>query len=90
MGMVGNPMTLMMIAAGVMMFAVPYITVRSVLFHNMSRSTYLYLLSQKNMDPEMQAEFQANQAKLSGIQNSFMNGDVAGRFVLYYTASQGA
>ena len=90
MGMVGNPMTLMMIAAGVMMFAVPYITVRSVLFHNMSRATYLYLLSQKNMDPEMQAEFQANQAKLSGIQNSFMNGDVAGRFVLYYTASRGA
>ena len=90
MGMVGNPMTLMMIAAGVMMFAVPYITVRSVLFHNMSHPTYFYLLSQKNMDHEMQAEFQANQAKLSGIQNSFMNGDVAGRFVLYYTASRGA
>ncbi|VDB99819.1 unnamed protein product [Peniophora sp. CBMAI 1063] len=60
MSMVGNPMTLMMIAAGVMMFAVPYIT--------------------KNMDPEMQAEMQANQAKFSSIQNSFMSGDVAGSF----------
>ncbi|KZV75573.1 hypothetical protein PENSPDRAFT_748460 [Peniophora sp. CONT] len=56
--MVGNPMTLMMLAGGVMMFAVPYIT--------------------KNMDPEMQAEMQANQAKLTNIQSSFMSGDVAG------------
>lgn len=36
MSMVGNPMTLMMLAAGVMMFVVPYITVCFISSHSYS------------------------------------------------------
>jgi hypothetical protein len=76
--MLQNPMMLMMIFGGLMMLAMPYITVSHLLdmpnfFFVLRRADVVYVASsQKNLDPELLQEAQQNQAR---FKNALQSGD---------------
>ena len=74
-GMLQNPMILMMAVMGVLVIGLPYLMVSPLI------SLYFEIVlnvKQKNMDPEMAKEFQERQARMSSIQNAIHSGDFKG------------
>ncbi|KAG5654739.1 hypothetical protein H0H81_003747 [Sphagnurus paluster] len=73
--MLSNPMMLMMVVGGAMVFAMPYLMVSYYDQYVLQIVTHGFLL-QKNMDPEAMEEFKEQHAKVSGFQSAMASGDL--------------
>lgn len=90
MGMFQNPMMLMMVVGGGMMFALPYITVRILSNPLVINPDALVTPSQKNLDPAVMKDVEETQAKIHAMQNSFQNGGIrAGCAFFFFVSASG-